>query len=136
VAGGGVLLRVAWPTAPKWLGVSLYVIVGWLALIPARELLTWFAPFPLLVLGGVLYTLGGIVYALRKPNPWPRVLGYHEIFHLLVIADNLPEKQQTIGRRPVPPGSRIVNQSVLARRSLDAILPSDTHDTLLVTAQR
>ncbi|MCJ7490616.1 MAG: hemolysin III family protein, partial [Dehalococcoidia bacterium] len=87
VAGGGVLLRVAWPTAPKWLGVSLYVIVGWLGLIPARELLTWFAPFPLalLVLGGVLYTLGGIVYALRKPNPWPRVLGYHEIFHLLVI---------------------------------------------------
>jgi hemolysin III len=87
VAGGGVLLRVAWPTAPKWLGVSLYVIVGWLGLIPARELLTWFAPFPLalLVLGGVLYTLGGVVYALRKPNPWPRVLGYHEIFHLLVI---------------------------------------------------
>jgi len=87
VAGGGVLLRVAWPTAPKWLGVSLYVIVGWLALIPARELLAWFAPFPLLllVLGGVLYTLGGLVYAVRKPNPWPRVLGYHEIFHLLVI---------------------------------------------------
>ena len=90
VAGGGVLLRVAWPTAPKWLGVSLYVIVGWLGLIPTRELLTWFAPFPLLllVLGGVLYTLGGVVYAVRKPNPWPRVLGYHEIFHLLVIAGN------------------------------------------------
>lgn len=87
VAGGGVLLRVAWPTAPKWLGVSLYVIMGWLALIPARELAAWFAPFPLLllVLGGALYTLGGIVYAIRKPNPWPRVLGYHEIFHLLVI---------------------------------------------------
>jgi hypothetical protein len=50
--------------------------------------------------------------------------------------DDLPEKQETIVRRPVPPGSRIVNQSVLARRSLDAILPSDTHDTLLVTAQR
>jgi hemolysin III len=61
--------------------------VGWLGLIPARELLTWFAPFPLalLVLGGMLYTLGGVVYAVRKPNPWPRVLGYHEIFHLLVI---------------------------------------------------
>jgi hemolysin III len=61
--------------------------VGWLALIPARELLAWFAPFPLvlLVLGGALYTLGGLVYAIRKPNPWPRVLGYHEIFHLLVI---------------------------------------------------
>jgi hypothetical protein len=108
VAGGGVLLRVAWPTAPKWLAVSLYVTVGWLALIPTRELLAWFAPFPLalLVLGGVLYTLGGVVYALRKPNPWPRVLGYHEIFHLLVIADKLPEKQESIGGRPVTPGAR------------------------------
>jgi hemolysin III len=87
VAGGGALIRVAWPTAPKWLGVSLYVIVGWLALIPAWELAAWFEPSPLvlLVLGGVLYTLGGVVYAAKKPNPWPRVLGYHEVFHLLVI---------------------------------------------------
>jgi hemolysin III len=87
VAGGGALLMVAWPTAPKWLGVGLYVTVGWLALIPARELAAWFAPFPLLllVLGGALYTLGGVVYAVRKPNPWPQVLGYHEVFHLLVI---------------------------------------------------
>ena len=87
VAGGGVLIRVAWPTAPKWLAVSLYVIVGWLALIPAWELAAWFTPPPLvlLVLGGALYTLGGIVYAIRKPDPWPRVLGYHEVFHLLVI---------------------------------------------------
>jgi len=86
-AGGGVLLRVAWPTAPKWLAVSVYVIVGWLAIIPARELAAWFAPPPLvlMVLGGVMYTLGGLVYATRKPDPWPQVLGYHEIFHLLVI---------------------------------------------------
>jgi hemolysin III len=87
VAGVGVLIRVAWPTAPKWLAVSLYVIVGWLALIPSWELAAWFTALPLvlLVLGGVLYTLGGIVYAIRRPNPWPRVFGYHEIFHLLVI---------------------------------------------------
>jgi hemolysin III len=87
LAGGGVLLNVVWPAAPRWLRVSLYVIVGWLALIPARELAAWFAPFPLalLVLGGALYTLGGLVHAIRKPDPWPRILGYHEIFHLLVI---------------------------------------------------
>jgi hemolysin III len=87
VAGGGVLIRVAWPTAPKWLGVSLYVIVGWLALIAAWELAARLEPSPLvlLVLGGALYTLGGVIYAVRRPNPWPRVFGYHEIFHLLVI---------------------------------------------------
>lgn len=87
VAGGGVLLKTAWPGAPRWLGVGLYVGVGWLAVIAARELLAWLAPrpFSLLVLGGALYTLGGLVYGLRRPNPWPRWLGYHEVFHLLVV---------------------------------------------------
>ncbi len=87
LAGGGVLLKVAWPTAPKWLSVSLYVILGWLALIGAWELAARFEPTPLLLLalGGALYTLGGVVYAAGRPNPWPRVFGYHEVFHLLVI---------------------------------------------------
>ena len=91
LAGGGILLKVAWPNAPKWLGVSLYVTLGWLALIAAWELAARFEPSPLalLALGGALYTLGGVVYAIRKPDPWPRVFGYHEVFHLLVILGSI-----------------------------------------------
>jgi hemolysin III len=87
LAGGGILLRIAWPNAPRWLVVSLYVILGWLALIGAWELAARLDPSPLvlLALGGAVYTLGGIVYATKRPDPWPRVFGYHEVFHLLVI---------------------------------------------------
>jgi hemolysin III len=88
IAGGGVLLKLVWPDAPRWLSVALYVTLGWLALVAASELVQSFAPGPIamLALGGVLYTLGGIVYALRRPDPWPRIFGYHEVFHALVVA--------------------------------------------------
>jgi hemolysin III len=88
IAGAGVVLRMAWLGGPRWLGVMLYAMLGWLALVAASELLEEFASGPLvmLVLGGVLYTLGGAVYAAGRPDPWPRVFGYHEVFHLFVIA--------------------------------------------------
>jgi hemolysin III len=88
VAGAGVITNLARPARPRWLRVAFYVILGWLALVSAGELATRLSPSPLalLVLGGVLYTLGGVVYAVRKPDPWPRVFGYLEIFHLLVVA--------------------------------------------------
>ncbi len=87
IAGAGVLLKLAWPGAPRWLSVLFYALLGWLALVAAAELIAWLpgGPLALLVLGGVLYTLGGVVYAVRRPDPFPRVLGYHEVFHLLVI---------------------------------------------------
>jgi hemolysin III len=88
VAGAGVITNLAWPARPRWLRVTFYVILGWLALVSAGELAARLSasPLALLVLGGVLYTLGGVVYAVRKPDPWPRVFGYLEVFHLLVIA--------------------------------------------------
>lgn len=91
VAGAGIALKLAWPSAPRWLSVLLYAIVGWLALVATPPLIHWFTagPLALLVAGGVLYTLGGLVYALRRPNPLPRVFGYHEVFHLMVIAGSL-----------------------------------------------
>lgn len=72
---------------PRWIGTALYIIMGWVALLafPAfLSALPW--PFVVtLILGGVAYTLGAVVYAMRWPNPFPRVFGFHEIFHLFVI---------------------------------------------------
>jgi len=88
VAGAGIILNTAWPGTPHWLRVGFYVILGWLGLIPAPELADRLAAAPLamLVLGGVLYTIGGVIYAAGKPDPWPRVFGHLEVFHLFVIA--------------------------------------------------
>ena len=91
IALAGIVLKVAWPSGPRWLGVSLYIAAGWVALVASTELLDWFALVPLLLLGvgGVLYTIGGVIYALRRPNPFPRVFGYHEVFHTFVIAGSV-----------------------------------------------
>ena len=91
LAGIGMLIKLAWPDAPRWLSVSLYLGVGWLALVAswpiARSMSL--APLALLVFGGLLYSVGAIVYAARRPNPYPRVFGYHEVFHTLVVVAGL-----------------------------------------------
>ncbi len=79
----GVVLKLAWPAAPRWLGVALYVLLGWVIIVVAPALVTgagW-TVIVLLALGGVFYTVGGILYAARWPNPWPAVFGHHEVFH-------------------------------------------------------
>ena len=88
IVGAGVIVNMAWPATPRWLRVGFYVVLGWLGLIPAPELANRLAaaPLALLVLGGVLYTIAGLIYAVGKPNPFPRVFGHLEVFHLFVIA--------------------------------------------------
>jgi len=88
LAGAGALLKIVWPDAPRWLSVGLYVALGWVALVAATEVVDRYAgsPLALLISGGALYTLGGVIYAFRRPDPWPRVFGYHEVFHALVVA--------------------------------------------------
>ncbi len=88
IAAAGIALKVAWPDCPRWLGVSLYIATGWLSLAAGSEIIGTFGTVPLLMLagGGALYSLGGVIYALQRPNPFPRVFGYHEVFHTLVIA--------------------------------------------------
>ena len=65
-----------------------YLVLGWLAVIAVPQLLRILDPIPLALFaaGAILYTAGAIVYALKRPNPWPRTFGFHEVFHALVIA--------------------------------------------------
>jgi hemolysin III len=86
-AVAGVLLKTSWITAPRWLGVPLYLALGWVAVFVAPSLLTHggVATFVLVIVGGVIYTFGGIVYGLKRPDPWPRTFGYHEVFHLCTV---------------------------------------------------
>jgi hemolysin III len=75
---------------PRWLMVALYLATGWVALAALPEILhnLGVGAILTLALGGILYTLGALAYALKRPNPWPRVFGYHEVFHLSTIAAN------------------------------------------------
>ncbi|MDQ3974635.1 MAG: hemolysin III family protein, partial [Actinomycetota bacterium] len=74
--------------APRWLGTAGYIAVGWLAVVPLAKITAALSPegSGLIVLGGLLYTLGGVVFARRRPDPAPSWFGYHEVFHLLVVA--------------------------------------------------
>lgn len=83
----GVASRMAWMRAPRALVLPLYVGLGWVAafVVPALLHRGGIAPFVLLCVGGGIYTAGGVVYALRRPDPAPTVFGYHEVFHLLTL---------------------------------------------------
>ncbi len=82
-AAFGVILKSAWPSAPRALSVPCYVGLGWVAVFVMPDLLRngGIAAFTLIVAGGVIYTLGAIVYGTRRPDPAPRVFGFHEVFH-------------------------------------------------------
>jgi hemolysin III len=84
----GVVFKLVWFDAPRWLSTGLYLLLGWMALVAivpiARAMpaggLVW------LVIGGLFYSVGAVVYMLRRPDPIPKVLGYHELWHLFVLA--------------------------------------------------
>jgi len=84
----GIARAVLWPRAPRWVASSLYIAFGWMIVPFLGALHGAIGVSGLLQLfgGGLLYTAGAVVYALRRPDPAPRVFGYHEVFHLLVIA--------------------------------------------------
>ena len=83
----GVIQSIVWTSAPKLLSAILYVIMGWLAVpyLPEIQAALGTSSIVLLLVGGIIYTLGAVVYAFKWPNPWPKIFGYHEIFHLMTI---------------------------------------------------
>lgn len=84
----GVVFKLVWIDAPKWLFAAVYVALGFVTAAVFGELpaaIGWLGVVGLAA-GGVLYTAGAVVYASGRPNPWPKVFGYHEVFHALVLA--------------------------------------------------
>ena len=82
-----IVLKFVWVAAPKWLAVAIALALGWVAVVALPQLATRLNPAAvvLLVVGGLLYTAGAVVYARRRPDPFPTVFGYHELFHALTI---------------------------------------------------
>jgi hemolysin III len=84
---GGVIFKLVWIDAPKWVFALVYLALGWVSAAILGQLpaaIGWLGVAGL-ALGGLLYTLGAVVYASGRPNPWPKTFGYHEIFHVLVV---------------------------------------------------
>jgi hemolysin III len=84
----GVVLKLVWLGAPRWLIAAVYVVLGWVGVILLPEVVrsAGIAAATLFVAGGLLYTVGALVYARRRPDPRPAVFGFHEVFHVFVIA--------------------------------------------------
>jgi hemolysin III len=90
----GMIFKIGWPHAPRWVSM-LYVVMGWLAVFFIPNFHEGAAHFPtsvnvatftLIAVGGVLYSLGAVVYATKRPNPSPKWFGFHEVFHAFTVA--------------------------------------------------
>jgi hemolysin III len=88
LALAGLFLKLFWLTAPRWLSTAVYLIMGWVGLAAIVPLV---AAVPVgaliwLLAGGICYSLGAVIYGLKRPDPWPGTFGFHELFHLFVLA--------------------------------------------------
>ncbi len=83
-----IALNVVWTGSPKWLSATIALALGWVGVVvlPQAISVVGAGGFSLLLAGGIAYTVGAIVFATRRPNPFPATFGYHEVFHVLVIA--------------------------------------------------
>jgi hemolysin III len=87
LALAGLFLKLFWLEAPRWLSTLIYGIMGWLVIVaiwPLVQVLS-LAGLMWLAAGGFFYTVGAVIYGIKKPDPWPGVFGFHEIFHVFVL---------------------------------------------------
>jgi hemolysin III len=86
-AVAGVALKLVWPHSPRWLSAPLYIALGWVAVAVLPGILRGggVVALVLLLVGGAAYSVGAVLYALRRPNPWPTVFGHHEFFHACTL---------------------------------------------------
>jgi hemolysin III len=86
-AFAGALMKLVWPGTPRWVGVPIYIGLGWVAAFILPSLLRGggVAALVLIAIGGLAYTLGGIAYAFKRPDPYPATFGFHEVFHACTI---------------------------------------------------
>lgn len=106
-AAAGVAFSLGWIEAPRGMIAGSYLALGWVAVIAIPQLLGNLGLPPLLLLGagGLLYSVGAIIYARQRPDPWPRTFGFHEIFHALVIAAAAAQYVAVVGWvLPAPTG--------------------------------
>ncbi|WP_117668039.1 hemolysin III family protein [Micromonospora sp. MW-13] len=84
---GGVAVKLIWPHAPRWVSAPLYLALGWVAVAMLPQILRsgGMTALVLLAVGGAIYSVGAVFYALRRPNPWPTVFGHHEFFHACTL---------------------------------------------------
>ncbi len=84
----GILFKLTWFHAPRWLNAGMYLIMGWMVVIPGSTLFTAMSSttFYYILAGGLFYSFGAIIYALKRPDPWPETFGFHEIWHCFVLA--------------------------------------------------
>lgn len=87
IAFAGMFVSIFWLKGAKWLRLFLYLTLGWLFVLYFSDItsILGIVNSMLLLIGGIIYTIGALVYAFKRPNPYPKIFGYHEIFHVLIV---------------------------------------------------
>lgn len=89
IASAGIIMKLCWMSAPRWLSTALYILMGWFIAVDFSALKGLPAEIIfLLIAGGVMYTVGGVIYAIKRPNIG-KMFGFHEIFHIFVILGSI-----------------------------------------------